>query len=126
MPDITGLRSSDPAAKIVLLIAFTKVSAFNSTFDTPSSSGVVGNSSPFAPVSLYFPASLTNSIAKVSVSILNVKGMSGNAFRISSNIFAGIAIVPLSSVLTSSFTVIVVSRSLAEMTASPGARSNKK
>ena len=44
----------------------------------------------------------------------------------SKSILAGTAMEPVSSVLTSSFVVIVVSRSLAEMTASPGPNSKRK
>ena len=65
-------------------------------------------------------------MAYVAGSTLKVNGMSGNALRMSRSIFAGTAMDPVSSVLTSSLVVMVVSKSLAEITASPGPNSNKK
>ena len=126
MPLITGRKSSLPAAKSVRLMALTNVDAGMSTPVAPSKAGLCGNSSPFAPVSLYLPASLDNSTACVAESTLKVSGMSGNALRMSNNILAGIAMAPVSSVRTSSLVDMVVSKSDAVTTSSPGARSNKK
>src|SRR5690606_9450012 len=125
-PDITGLSSSFPVAKRVLLMAFSMMSALIFMVDGFSISGVLGNSSPFKPLSLYLPSSEVISIPKSFSSMVNVGGWLGKVFKVSNNNFAGIASTPFSLDSMVNLVDIVVSKSDAVTVDSPFRISNIK
>ena len=107
-PLITGLNSSLPVAKTVLLIALKRIplSIFNEEED--SISGSLGNSSPFVPANLYLPVSEETSIPKDLASTEKVSGWSENVLSISRRSFAGIQTFISSSALSRLISEIIV------------------
>ena len=112
-PLITGRKSSLPAANIVFEIAVARTSP-NKVVELGSWSSIEwGNSSPLAYAKAYLPWLELTSIVLLS-STVNVKGCSGNVFKVSNNKRAGTQIVPFSLLSTSNFDEMVVSKSDAE------------
>src|SRR6202007_798003 len=95
-PVMAGRNSSLLTAKIVLFIASPKTDAGKFTDDAFSTTGILGKSSPFSPLSLYFPSPALISIANVLSSTENATGCSGNDFSVSNKIRDGMAIRPFS------------------------------
>src|SRR3954463_14919059 len=111
---------------MVLLMASANTDAGRFTDDAFSTTGILGKSSPFSPLSLYLPSPALISMAKVLSSTEKATGCSGNDLRVSNNMRDGIAIRPFSLASTASDVVMLVCRSVAEMVKFPSFISNKK
>src|ERR1700760_480300 len=123
---MAGRSSSLLTANMVLFIASAKTDAGKFTDDAFSTTGILGKSSPFSPLSLYLPSPAFISIANVRSSTEKLTGCSGNDFKVSSNIRDGIAILPFSFDSTGNDVVMLVCRSVEEMVRLPSLISNKK
>src|ERR1700761_8976346 len=123
---MAGRSSSLLTANMVLFIASAKTDAGKFTDDAFSTTGIFGKSSPFSPLSLYFPSPALISMANVLSSTEKVTGCSGNDFSVSNNMRDGIAIRPFSFASTVKEVVMLVCRSVAEMVKFPSFISNKK
>src|SRR5690606_38785286 len=124
-PDITGLRSSFPVAKIVLLIAVAKTSAGIVFFEASSRVVALGNSFPLAYAKAYFPELELISIVLLS-STVKVRGCSAKVLSVSSSNLAGTATLPWLSESISITADIVVSKSETVTVSSLLSSSNKK
>ena len=81
-----------------------------------SNNGVRGYSSLLWPESLYFPSPAEISIIRLAGLMEKAMGISGNVFKVSTRILAGMAMLPVSSDLSGCMVArIVVSRSDAVM-----------
>ena len=98
---------------MVLPIAVANTSAGTIVVEGSSNATAFGNSSPAAYAIAYLPEFELISTVLFS-STVNVKGCSGNVFKISNSNFAGIATLPLLFDSISKLADIVVSKSEAE------------